>query len=145
MFGKYYYILRKRIISLQPTFVKRILARKYWGKKSYNKADGSAYDKSKGHKFVEALRILDKFFELNSMQSVLEFGCNRPLNLSYLAEKNNFSELIGIDISRNVFEITERLKKSNYKPLLGDVKILNGFKNDAVDFSFTWSVLDHIP
>ncbi len=145
IFGKYHYILRKKIISFQPTFVKRIQARKYWEKKSYNKEDGSAYDIAMGHKFNEALRVLDKSFELSSMQSVLEFGCNRPLNLSYLAEKNNFSELIGIDISHNVFEITERLKTSNYKPLLGDIKILNGFKNDAVDFSFTWSVLDHIP
>ncbi len=145
IFRKYHYILRKRIISFQPIFIKRILARKYWAKKSYDEEDGSAYDMTKGHKFDEALRALDKSFKLNSMQSVLEFGCNRPLNLSYLAEKNNFSKLIGIDISRNVFEITDRLKTSNYKPMLGDIKTLSEFENDKVDFSFTWSVLDHIP
>ena len=141
----YRYVLTKLAISLQPTLVKKILARNYWQNKSYDEKDGSAYDTNKGHKFEKVLEILGNKFNLNKINSVLEFGSNRPLNLSFLAEQSDFKRLIGIDISKNVFYDTEILRKNNYTPILGNVNELYKFKNNSIDLSFTWSVLDHIP
>ena len=138
-------VLNKIAIKLQPIVVKKILAKNYWQNRHYNQKDSSVYNPDEGYKFKKALQILGNKLDLDKINSVLEFGCNRPLNLSFLAEQTDFEKLIGIDINKNVFFETEILRKSNYTPILGNVNELYKLKDNSIDLSFTWSVLDHIP
>ena len=140
----YRHALNKIVDQLQPTVVKKKSARNYWQSKIYSKYRNE-HNLDKGHKFEKAQQILGKKLDLNKINSVLEFGCNRPLNLSFLAKQTNFEKLIGIDISKNVFLETEILKKNNYTPILGDFNELYKLRDNSIDLSFTWSVLDHIP
>lgn len=78
-----------------------------------------------------------------SIERVLEFGCNWGGNLQYLMERHQAMNAVGIDINERVFELTDRYPR--FLGLRGDERLLAAFPSNYFDVVFTVSVLDHIP
>jgi SAM-dependent methyltransferase len=75
-------------------------------------------------------------------ESVLEFGCNRGRNLVTIREARPRARIVGLDI--NADAVASGKAEHDLDLRVGGEEDLKMFEDDAFDFVFTVSVLDHI-
>ena len=77
----------------------------------------------------------------NGVNSIVELGCNRGLNLSALSRINKKFELCGYEINKNASNIASSLNVAN----IYNASIIPPLRSDKIyDLSFTKGVLIHI-
>jgi SAM-dependent methyltransferase len=85
--------------------------------------------------------IADTVQEIRA-ESVLEFGCNRGRNLVTIREALPRARIVGLDI--NADAVASGKAEHDLDLRVGGEEDLKSFEDDAFDFVFTVSVLDHI-
>ena len=111
---------------------------------TYKQKSVKKYWENKTNPCMNAERIFSAAHKANiSLNKVLEFGCSWGGNLKYFMDKIPSLGAVGVDINRDCLKLAKDYP--NFKGVVGDEKMLEGFGENEFDLAFTVSVLDHIP
>jgi spore coat polysaccharide biosynthesis protein SpsF len=105
---------------------------------------GEAYtDRNLSEQEIKSnIHLFEKILQsTENVNSIIEFGCNRGMNLLALEKINNSFDLHGVEINNTAAEVAMQETQAN---ILTNSFLSDDFTPPLCDFSFTKGVLIHI-